>query len=586
MKSLKITTKIIPFVAIITLNVFVFGSGFRMYLVQPVALIVAVVLITNLILAFSIKVKDHFSIGISAIGILGAISTFVLPLLGQMYIENVIVGLYLGLFLVALIPPLFNIKPFTVDISKGAYPVVIVKSDLFRKVNNIMSYVWACLFFVAMILTIIPYSEDSSVQIILSTLIPAIPLLGIGIPATKYLPDWLNHRVSSKRMIFESLAEASEAMPFGLNKKLSKGIDTVIQFELTGDEPGIAHLIIKDQKCEFIQEPHLNPNTVVKSDSKLWLDITNNIVSGDDAFINKLYTIEGDASIMLIFADLFAPINEIDIAEYIPREMSYNYKNFGPNKINNIVVLDGGPRNSKFSKTTFMVDSFIEGAKHAGANVETFKLKNYEINHCTGCYTCWTKTPGECIFKDDMTILRKKYREADLVVFASPLYIFNVTGIMKDFMDRLLPIMKPYMLLDKKGHIKHPDRYPEKGEQGFVVFSAGGFPDIDHNFDGLEAMYRMWDSHNENMHLMGEFFMSAAEIVVQTVYSQRNHDIKIVCQKAGEQVVKEGKIDKEFMQLVSFPGISREKFQRQADGFWETLDGKARYLTEVPKIES
>ncbi len=85
---------------------------------------------------------------------------------------------------------------------------------------------------------------------------------------------------------------------------------------------------------------------------------------------------------------------------------------------------------------------------------------------------------------------------------------------------------------------------------------------------------------------MGEFFMSAAEIVVQTVYSQRNHDIKIACQKAGEQVVKEGKIDKEFMQLVSFPGVSRGKFQRQADGFWETLDGKARYLTEVPKIDN
>lgn len=586
MKALRLITKIIPFVAIITLNVFAIGAGYRMYLVQPIAIIVAVVLIANLILAFSIKLKDHFSIGVSVIAILGVISTFIFPSLGQLYIENVIVGLYLGLFFAAIIPPIFNKKPFTVDISKGAYPEVIVKSDLFRKLNNIMSYVWAALFFVAIILTILPYSEDSGIQIILSTLIPIIPLLAIGLPVAKYMPDWLNQRVSSKRMIFTSLAEASEAMPFGLNKKLAKGIDTVVQFELTGDEPGIAHLIIKDQKCEFIQEPHPNPTTIITSDSKLWLDITNNIVSGDDAFINKLFTVEGDASILLIFGDLFAPVNEVDVAVYHPREMNYNYKNFGPNKIKNIVVLDGGPRNAKYSKTTFMVDNFIVGAKHAGAHVETFKLKNYEINHCTGCYTCWTKTPGECIFKDDMTMLRKKYREADLVVFASPLYIFNVTGIMKDFMDRLLPILKPYMLLDKKGYIKHPDRFPESGEQGFVVFSAAGFPDIDHNFDGLEAMYRMWDSHNENMHLMGEFFMSAAEIIVQSVFSQRNHNIKTACQKAGEQVVREGRIDKEFMQLVSFPGVTKKRFQHQADGFWETLDGKARYLTEVPKIES
>ncbi len=586
MKIIKLITKIIPFAAVITLNIIAFGSGFRMYLVQPIAIIIALVLLVNMIIAFSFKVKDHFSIGISAIGILGVISTFVFPALGQLYIQNVIVGLYLGLFLVALIPPLINTKPFTVDISKGGFPDVIVKSDLFKKVNNIMSLLWAGLFFVAMILTVITYSDDSGIQIILSTLIPAIPLFGIGIPATKYLPGWLNQRVSSKRIVFSSLAEATEAMPFGLNKKLSKGIDTIVQFELTGDEPGIAHLIIKNQKCEFIQEPHPNPATVIKSDSKLWLDITNNVVSGDYAFINDMYEIEGDASIMLVFADLFAPVNEVDAVEYIPREMNYNYKNFQPNVIKNIVVFDGGPRNAKYSKTTFMVDNFIEGVKRAGANVETFKLKNYDIKHCTGCYTCWTKTPGECIFKDDMTMLRKKYREADLVVFASPLYIFNVTGIMKDFMDRLLPVLQPYMLMDEKGYIKHPDRFPEKGEQGFVVFSAAGFPDIDHNFDGLQAMYRMWDSHSENTHLMGEFFMTAAEIIVQSVYSQRNHSIKIACQKAGEQIVKEGKISKEYMQLVSFPGVSKERFQSQADSFWETLDGKKRYLTEVPKIQN
>ena len=86
---------------------------------------------------------------------------------------------------------------------------------------------------------------------------------------------------------------------------------------------------------------------------------------------------------------------------------------------------------------------------------------------------------------------------------------------MKDFIDRLLPLMKPYILLDERGYIKHPDRFPESGEQEFVVFSAAGFPDIDYNFDGLEAMYRMRNSHSN----------------------------KIACQKAGEQVVKEEKID-------------------------------------------
>ena len=51
-------------------------------------------------------------------------------------------------------------------------------------------------------------------------------------------------------------------------------------------------------------------------------------------------------------------------------------------------------------------------------------------------------------------------------------------------------------------------------------------------------------------------------------------------------VVKKGRIDKKYMQEVSFPGVSRTRFQKQANYFWETLDGKARYLKEVPKLNT
>ncbi|MDM8565141.1 flavodoxin family protein [Candidatus Halobeggiatoa sp. HSG11] len=227
----------------------------------------------------------------------------------------------------------------------------------------------------------------------------------------------------------------------------------------------------------------------------------------------------------------------------------------------------------------------MKGAKSAGATTVYYKLSRLNIHRCDGCYTCWTKTPGKCIHKDDMTELRDKYREADLVIFVSPLYIFNVTGVLKTFMDRLLPILKPYMLLDEKGYIKHPDRFPEKGEQGFIVFSASGFPDVEHNFDGLQAMFRLWDSHNENTHLMGEFYMPAAEMITQSVYENRRKMIADACFNAGSDVVTKGKIAKEYMQIVSFPGVTRTKFQKQADYFWETLDGKGKYLTETPKLK-
>ena len=183
-----------------------------------------------------------------------------------------------------------------------------------------------------------------------------------------------------------------------------------------------------------------------------------------------------------------------------------------------------------------------------------------------------------------MTMFRKKYREADLVIFASPLYIFNVSGILKTFMDRLLPIMKPYMLMNKDGDIAHPDRFPENGEQGFIVFSASGFPEVEHNFDGLTGMFHCWDSHSENTHLTGEFYLTAAEIIVQPVYAERKRIIAEVCYKAGKQIVEEGKINKEYMQSVQDPTVTKETFQMQADAFWESLDGIKPYLSNVPKL--
>ena len=382
---------------------------------------------------------------------------------------------------------------------------------------------------------------------------------------------------------FESLSDAFRIMPYGLNKKLAKGVDVVVQFKLSGYEAQESYLIIKDQQCKYINGIHPNPTVIIEADSKIWLDIINGDLDGTTAYIDKKYEMIGDASVMLNFDKLFDSSSKIETIE--DRAQDYIYKTLSTKKIKNIVVFDGGARNKKLSKTTLMVDKFIEGAKSAGANVEEYKLSKLDIHHCDGCYMCWSKTPGDCIHKDIMTELREKYRSADLVVFASPLYIFNVTGIMKTFMDRLLPILKPYMLLDEKdGHISHPDRFPQFGEQGIVVFSASGFPDIDNNFDGLKGMYRAWESHNQSSHLLGEFFLPAAEMLPQPVYKSRRDLVEHSCFDAGVQVVKEGKIDYKYMSAISNPKVDNKTFQKQADTFWANLDGKKSYLKEIIKL--
>ena len=83
--------------------------------------------------------------------------------------------IYTILFLIALLPPLLGKKPFTFYISKRAYPKAIVKSDIFLKINNTISYIWAFIFVLAFILVQIQYSPYSATNMLISNGIAFLP---------------------------------------------------------------------------------------------------------------------------------------------------------------------------------------------------------------------------------------------------------------------------------------------------------------------------------------------------------------------------------------------------------------------------
>ena len=65
------------------------------------------------------------------------------------------------------------------------------------------------------------------------------------------------------------------------------------------------------------------------------------------------------------------------------------------------------------------------------------------IAACKGCFACWQKTPGICCIKDDMQTVIEKLIDADLILWSFPLYYFNVPGILKNLIDRQLPMSLP-----------------------------------------------------------------------------------------------------------------------------------------------
>lgn len=125
--------------------------------------------------------------------------------------------------------------------------------------------------------------------------------------------------------------------------------------------------------------------------------------------------------------------------------------------------------------TYVIVDTFVQGARAGGAEVEIVLLADKKISPCQGCIKCWTKTPGSCVLKDDMAGLLEKFMRSDLVVMATPVYAHNVNGIMKNFLDRLIPVIDPHMEKRDYGLTGHLKRYPSYPRLG--VIATGGFPE-------------------------------------------------------------------------------------------------------------
>ena len=103
-----------------------------------------------------------------------------------------------------------------------------------------------------------------------------------------------------------------------------------------------------------------------------------------------------------------------------------------------IVILNGSPR--KKGNTSALVRAFAEGAESAGNTVTEFFLDGMNIHGCKGCF-CGGKDPDHpCVQRDDMEKIYPVYKEADVVVLATPLYYWTISGQLKCAFDRLFAV--------------------------------------------------------------------------------------------------------------------------------------------------
>lgn len=226
-----------------------------------------------------------------------------------------------------------------------------------------------------------------------------------------------------------------------------------------------------------------------------------------------------------------------------------------------VLAINGSPHMDK-GNTAMILSPFLEGMKEAGADVDIFYTRKLKIEPCSGDLSCWLKLPGVCAVKDDMQMLYPKFSDADVIVWAMPLYYLGVPGPLKNLIDRQMPLHVPGMRAAKKPKIV---LVATCGAWEMSMFKLllwwmkalyGSAKDLKElgEIAGMEETAEFAGAllrpHADGMKPMQE--MEEGRRLVE--------DVLLAAREAGRQLAKEGRISEETLQNVSRELMPRDMY--------------------------
>jgi multimeric flavodoxin WrbA len=490
--------------------------------------------------------------------------------LSSLFVDHSTTLLYFALFLTTFIPQLFGYDPFTYAIAKQMTSEGVWNTPHFRTINLHLTFFWSIIFFVNSFSSWLGHGKP-----LFSILIPLIIILGVGLPVVRIYPKYYLKRQFTSQPIDLSLIpdtakELISRMPMGFRPEAAGDLKAQIQFDLSGEGGVKGVLSILEGKCSFLEEESSSPTLTIRSPADVWMKIARQEINRAKALMDGLFEVKGDMNLLMKMGDLFRPptkMKEEDLSRKGERKMK-------------ILAIQGSPR-PKFSNTDILLQEFLKGAQSQGAETETVYLKEKEIHSCVGCYTCWAKTPGVCVFQDDMPGLLEKVKGCDILVYATPLYNFNMTALVKAFQERLLPLLDPHLIKTGEAY-RHPQRYAV--DRKMVLISTCGFPEVSH-FDGLRQVFRHLE-RNGGVPIIGELLMPGGELLKQQGMQENVQGVLQTAHRAGVEVIRDGKVSKETEAQIQKPIVPPEELAEMANLWWDShLEGITQGKPVQGKIE-
>jgi putative NADPH-quinone reductase len=205
-----------------------------------------------------------------------------------------------------------------------------------------------------------------------------------------------------------------------------------------------------------------------------------------------------------------------------------------------IVVINGSPK-GKNGNTNVIVNAFLKGVQEAGAETINIFLAEKEIEHCKGCHTCWTRGYAQCVTNDDMLGILSQMAGANVIVFATPVYFGNISGMLKVFMDRMTMIGSPHAQKDIKE--KRQESQPTAVQvPKLMMISSCGFPDRD-EFEVISLWIKKV-SQKMHMELIGEIYATQGKLLASASEELKPMILKylLLLQEVGREIAADMKL--------------------------------------------
>jgi multimeric flavodoxin WrbA len=236
-----------------------------------------------------------------------------------------------------------------------------------------------------------------------------------------------------------------------------------------------------------------------------------------------------------------------------------------------ILALNGSPHGDK-GNTALILGPFLDGLQEAGAEIELHQARDLDVKPCRGCFGCWVKTPGRCVQKDDMADLLPRLRQADLWVLATPVYFDGASGLLKNLVDRMMPLLRLPAEV-RNGRSRHLVEKGVKGGKVVLVSNCGLWEK--ENFEPLLVQVSGFCQHVDREFAGALLRPHGATLRDQLREGEPVKDVLDGAREAGRQLVRDGQMAAEILQVVSRELVSLDEYVLQMNTKAERLVGRS-----------